>query len=225
MLQSRLLPFLFVAVLLSGCAKNYLSPDARQLAARHRVIAVVPPIVILENWNKSQPNEQERREGLKVQQTLYSWLYARKSLNKLPINILTVRETNDVLENAGYFDRAELSPAAICQLLGVDGLIITDYGVKNKASGGEALASAMLLGVKPASAKTNMTLGLFDGSTEKVIWSYQDKLYDYDRSSSVNIGETIGQSLPHQDALNLIIKRASSRLPYARKAASFVLAH
>jgi len=192
-------------LLLIGCAKKYQSSDATQLANAHRIIAIVPPSPNL----YSESPENDKRESINFQQRLYSWLLSWKAKNQLTVDILRIRETNDLLEEAGYFAGNDLSPSQLCDILKVDGILTSQYSSRNKFSSGESIAIGMVLGAMtgtlpagPATGKVGSILELYDGNTGEMIWSYEQKKSTY------------VQTRTSSEAMEKIMKSASKNMPY-----------
>ena len=78
---------------------------------------------------------------------MYSWLLKRKMQNRIFVEIQDVETTNAKLRKAGYFDYNPMSPNEICEALGVDGVIISNYSLFKPMSEGTAVALGLLVGV------------------------------------------------------------------------------
>ncbi|MPR36173.1 hypothetical protein [Salmonirosea aquatica] len=207
----RKISFFFLVVLICGCAKKYSNPVTQQVADSHRIIAIVPPSVNL----NTETQENAMRESINFQQRLYSWLLSWKAKNQLSVDILKTRETNDLLEEAGYFDGNDLSPSKICEILVVDAILTSHYSSRHKFSSGESRAIGTILGAVngtlptagPATGKVSSILELYDGNTGEMIWAYEQKKSTY-------VGATPYHTRTSSEAMEKIMKSASKNMPY-----------
>ena len=203
--------FFLTVILLNGCAKKYQSSAATQLAVTHRIIAIVPPSVNL----NTETEENAMRESINFQQRLYSWLLSWKAKNQLSVDILRIRETNDLLEEAGYFAGNDLSTTQICEILDVDAILTSYYSSRNKFSSGESRAIGTIIGAVngtiptagPATGKVSSILELYDGKTGEMIWAYEQKKSTY-------VGATPYHTRTSSEAMEKIMKSASKNMPY-----------
>lgn len=207
----RMVIFSLIVSLAIGCAKKYQSSTAVQLADTHRIIAIIPPSVNL----YPEAGEDAMRESINFQQRLYSWLLSWKVKNQLSVDILRVQETNDLLEDAGYFAGNDLTPSQICDILDVDGILTSQYSSRNKISSGESMAIGIIVGVAtarlpttgPATGRVSSILELYDGNTGEMIWSYEEK-------KSTFTGGTPYHTRTSSEAMDGIMKSASKSMPY-----------
>ncbi len=220
MVKSALCTVIFLLTVLSliGCAQKYLSSSARQLVGVHRVIAVVPPT----SNPYPEAGENTMGQSINLQQRLYSWLMSRKVKNQLSVDVLRVRETNDLLEEAGYFAGKELSPRQICDLLGVDAILTSQYSARQKISGAEssvlglagtvvgAAGGAIILPSNPPTGSVSSVLELYDGRTGEMFWSYGEKV-------SVYTGGTPYDTRTSSESIDQIMSAASRNMPYFKR--------
>ena len=64
-----------VTFLLQSCAKIFYSPDARNLASTHKIIAIIPPKVSIAARKKVDAAaliEQQKTESINFQREMYS---------------------------------------------------------------------------------------------------------------------------------------------------------
>jgi hypothetical protein len=72
-----------------------------------------------------------------------AWMLKRKMQGKLTQEILVVETTNAKLISAGYPGKA-MTTSEICSVLGVEGLIGSNFGLSKPMSDGTAIALAIL---------------------------------------------------------------------------------
>lgn len=199
--------FLLAAALIciSSCAKIYYSPDAKVRADSHEIIAIAPPRVAIAARKKVEAEamkEQQRTESTNFQNEMYSWLLRRKMQNRILVEIQDVATTNAKLLKAGYFDDNPLSPSEICEVLGVDGLITSNYSLTKPMSDGAAIAVGLIAGVWGSTNNTTVTLEIHDRETKKLLWNYNHKM-------SGSIGSSSAQLVDN------LMRGASKRMPYS----------
>lgn len=196
--------FVLAALMLSSCAKIYYSPDARTRATSHKVIAIAPPKVSIAATKKMDANaliEQQKTESLNFQKEMYSWLLRRKMQNRIFVEIQDTESTNAKLKKAGYFDDNPMTPSEVCETLGVDGLITSNFALSKPMSEGGAIALGLVFGVWGATNNTTVSMEIHDAQNRKLLWSYNHQI-------SGSVGSTPAQLV---DAL---MRNASKKMPY-----------
>ncbi len=198
--------FIFTSVLflLSSCATIYSSEDAIPLARAQKIIAIVPPTVSIAAGKKTDAEaikEQQRTESLNFQKEIFSWMLKRKMQGKLNQEILDVETTNAKLAQGGYPEKP-MSPSEICAVLGVDGIIGSNFGLTKPMSEGAAIALAVL-GVGGSSTnEVRVNLNIQDCSNKKLIWNYDHKYSGGVGSSPARLIEAL-------------MREASNKMPYS----------
>lgn len=198
--------FIFTSVLflLSSCATIYSSEDAIPLARAQKIIAIVPPTVSIAAGKKTDAEaikEQQRTESLNFQKEIFSWMLKRKMQGKLTQEILDVETTNAKLAQAGYPEKP-MSPSEICAVLGVDGIIGSNFGLTKPMSEGAAIALAVLGVGGSATNEVRVNLNIQDCSNKKLIWNYDHKYSGGVGSSPAKLIETL-------------MREASNKMPYS----------
>jgi hypothetical protein len=197
-----LLATLFI---LSNCAKIYYSPEAKSSASSHQIIAIAPPKVSIAARKKVDAEamkEQQKTESANFQNEMYSWLLKRKMQNKIHVEILDIQTTNAKLKKAGYFDENPMTPNEICEVLGVDGLITSNYSLSKPMSEGAALAVGLLVGFWGSTNDATVTLELHDRETKKLLWNYNHTV-------SGGVGSSPAQLVDN------LMRHASKKMPYS----------
>lgn len=193
--------------LISNCAKIYYSPDATERASSHQIIAIAPPKVSIAAMKKVDAEtikEQQKTESINFQKEMHSWLLKRKMQNRISVEIQNVETTNAKLRKAGYYDDNPMSPSEICEALGVDGVITSNYSLTKPMSDGAAVALGVLVGVWGSTNNTTVTIEIHDRETKKLLWNYNHK-------ASGSIGSSPAQ------LVNNLMRKSSKKMPYIIK--------
>ena len=192
-----------VTFLLQSCAKIFYSPDATPLARAQKVIAIAPPKVAIaarKNIDGTALIEQQKAESVNFQREMYSWMLKRKMQGTISVEIQDVETTNARLANAGFNNGQLLTPIDMCNILGVDGIMTSNYSLSKPMSEGAAIAFALLVGVWGATNEAAASLSIHDQSENKMIWNYDHKL-----SSSLGSPARLVDDL---------MRQASREMPY-----------
>lgn len=201
--------FFFLAAVVAitafgSCARVYFSPEARSISYQHRLIAVAPPKVTIAATRKTDPaaiQEQQKLESGNFQKEMISWLLRRKMQNKIFVDVMDAETVNAKLQRAGYFDGNPMTPAEICETLGVDGLITSNYALTKPISEGAAVAIGLLTGAWASTNTTNVNMEIHDRNTGKMIWNYNHQVQG-------SVGSTPAQLVDN------LMRNASRKLPY-----------
>lgn len=202
----QFLPIVLVVILFSSCAKIFYSPDAYKLAHNQKIIAIVPPTVSIAANRKVDGEalkEQQKTESLNFQKEMYSWMLKRNMQGKITQEIQETETTNAKLKKAGYPENA-LTNAELCELLGVDGIMTSNYSLSKPMSDGAAVAVALLVGAWGATNEVHVSLSISDCSNKKLIWNYDHKF-------SGSIGSSPAR------LVDGLMRQASKKMPYLNK--------
>ena len=203
--MKKILNIIFITtfVLITGCATVYLSPDGQGLANKHDLIAILPPNVVFKSTKKMSAEtvkQQQEDESKIFQQEIYTYLLKRKTRGQMVINIQDVEETN-VAINRNDLDLTKMTSSEICELLEVDGILSSQFGLSKPMSTGVAIALLLLTDIAGSTNEVTISLSLKDCSTKSLIWKY-----DHKYSGGV-------LSSPAQLVTGLM-KDASKKMPY-----------
>ncbi len=193
-------------ILLSSCAKIFYSPDAKALAKKHQTIAILPSSLTIDANRKvyaEAMKAKQNTEALYFQYEIYSWMLKRKMQGKLTKEIQEIETTNAKLKKAGYPDNP-LTNAELCEVLGVDGIMSSTFGLYKPMSEGAAVAVGVLIGVWGSTNEVRAIVSISDCENEKLIWNYENKL-----SGSVG-------SSPSR-LVDQLMRQASRKMPYVMK--------
>lgn len=200
------LSLIFLAsILFSSCAKIFYSPDASALALNQKNIAIIPPTVSIAASKKvdaESMKEQQKTESINFQKEMYSWMLKRKMQGKISQEIQEIETTNAKLKKAGY-PQTPLTTAELCDVLGVDGIMTSNYALSKPMSDGAAVAVAVFLGALGSTNEVRVSLSISDCKNKKLIWNYEHKF-------SGGLGSS-------QSALvDGLMKQASKKMPYVK---------
>jgi len=191
------------ALMFSSCAKIFYSPDAYTLARDQKIIAIMPPAVSIAANKKIDAAamiEQQKTESINFQKEMYSWMLKRKMQGNIIQEIQEVETTNALLKKAGYPENP-LTSAELCSVLGVDGIMTSNYSLSKPMSDGAAVAVALLIGAWGATNEVIVSLSINDCINKKLI-------FNYDHKYSGSLGSSPARLV---DAL---MRQASKKMPY-----------
>lgn len=194
------------ALLLQGCAKVYYTADSRALAGGHKIIAVVPPKVLIlprKPVDLTLLSEQQKIESASFQKEVYSWLLKRKMDGRITVDIQDIETTNEILSKGGPLGVRTMAQATMCKELGVDAIVTSSFTMSKPMSEGAALALGLLIGVWGPTNEVDGTISIHDGATARMIFNY-----DHTLSSSFGSPGFIVEAL---------LRRASRKMPYIIK--------
>lgn len=196
----------FVLLLLSSCAKVFYSPDAYALAHNQEIIAIIQPTVSITTNKKVDAEalkEQQKTESINFQREMYSWMLRRKMQGKITQDIQEIETTNAKLKKAGY-PESPLSTTELCEVLGVDGIMTSNYGLSKPMSQGVAVALILLDDEWGSTNEVHASVSINDCENKKLIWNYDHKF-------SGGLGSTpVG-------LVDELMREASEKMPYMKK--------
>ena len=193
------------AILFSSCAKIFYSPDAYTLAHRQNNIAIIPPTVSItanKNIDAESMKEQQRTESINFQREMYSWMLKRKMQGKISQEIQEIETTNAKLKKAGY-PEVQFTSSELCEVLGVDGVMTSNYGLSKPMSDGAAVAVALLVGAWGSTNEVRVSLSISDCNNKKLIWNYDHKF-------SGRLGSSPSR------LVDGLMRQASKKMPYMK---------
>lgn len=203
-IQQKLLLF-SLTILLFSCARIYHSPDADALAQKQKTIAIIKPTVSIAAGRRIDADalkEQQKTESVNIQKEIYSWMLRRKDQGKLNQEIQEIETTNAILQKAGYPESA-LTIAELCKVLGVDGIITSNFSMSKPMSEGASIATGVLFGTWGTTNEVEATMSIHDCGAKKMIWNYNHKF-------SGSIGSTPAR------LVDGLMRQASRKMPYIK---------
>ncbi len=204
--MKRILPLLILAIIFSGCASIYLAPNGKATANKHEIIAIVKPKVSIKARKKDNADaiqESQRTSSIEFQQEIYKYMLKRKSKGKILVDVQDVEETNALLAKSGK-DIQFLTTREICDILGVDGIITSNFGLSKPMSAGGAIALALLAGVGTNTNEVVVTLSIKNCEDKSLIWKYDHKYSGGIGSSPSRLVEGL-------------MRHASKKMPYFKR--------
>jgi len=192
-----------VAVLFSSCAKIFYSSDAYSLAHSQKIIAIIPPTVSIAASKKVDAQalkEQQKTESINFQKEMYFWMLNRKMKGEILQEMQEIETTNAKLNKAGY-PATPLTTAELCEVLGVDGIMTSNYSLSKPISDGAAVVLALLVGVWGATNEVRVSLSVSDCSNKKLIWNYDHRFSGSIGSSPLRL-------------VDRLMRQASKKMPY-----------
>lgn len=191
-----------ITFLLSACANIYHSPDYKQLSKKHNTIAIIPPTILIGNFENidSEVAIQQKAESLNLQMEMYAWMLKKKKQESLLKDIQPIQTTNALLQKAGY-PETPFTNAQICDILGVDGVINSYFGLSKPVPDNIALTTGIIFNAWLPTNEINSTLSIDDCEHKKLIWNFNYK-------ASGLYGSTPSRFV------NQIMNKASLKMPY-----------
>ncbi|MEC8968755.1 MAG: hypothetical protein VX756_06375 [Bacteroidota bacterium] len=165
-------------------------------------MAILPPSVSIAAKRKTEAEaikEQQKTESSNFQKEMHAWLLKRQMKGQFSCEFQEPDYTNAKLKKAGYPEEP-LTTGEICELLNVDGLIKSNFGLSSPMSDAAAVASTLLLGFGVTNeVRINYTIS--DCSSNKLIFSYDHKYQGGLGSSSSTLVDAlmrrISKKMPH----------------------------
>ena len=201
-----LLIVVITALLFSSCAKIFYSPDAYTLARDQKTFAIIPPSVSIAANKKidaESMKEQQRTESLNFQKEMYSWMLKRKMQGRINQEIQEVETTNALLKKVGYPENP-LTLTELCSVLGVDGIMSSNYSLSKPMSDVAAVAVAVIVGAWGSTNEVTVSLSINDCMNKKLI-------FNYDHKYSGSIGSSPARLVDE------LMREASKKMPYIVK--------
>ncbi len=202
-MKKSILLLVVAAFILQSCAKIFYTPDARPLAQNQKIIAIAPPKVSIaprKNVDGAALIEQQKTESVNFQREMYSWMLKRKMQGTISVDIQDVETTIALLSKAGINEGKVFTPDDMCRILGVDGILTSNYSLTKPMSEGAAIALGVIAGVWGPTNEATASLSIHDSGTKKMIWNYDHKL-----SSSLSTPAKLVDDL---------MRQASRKMPY-----------
>ena len=144
--------------------------------------------------------EQQRTESINFQKEMYSWMLKRKMQGKISQEIQEIETTNAKLKKAGYPENP-LTTSELCEVLGVDGIMTSNYGLSKPMSDGAAIAISLLAGASGSTNEVRVSLSISDCNNKKLIWNYDHKF-------SGGLGSSPSRLVDD------LMRQASKKMPY-----------
>jgi hypothetical protein len=212
-MKKCILPVFVILVLASCGPKIYKSNEFDDVAAKHKIVAILPADVTISlrpNAAKKMTAEEleKNRESTAyaIQDKMYSWFLRRSDKLNYTVKFQDVSKTNSILKEAGfsYADIRTGSKEKLAKLLGVDAVISNITRMDKPMSEGVAVAVGILIGAWGSTNNVNTTINIHEAKEGNLIWKY-----DYVAQGSVG-------SSP-ENLVNALMRNASRKFPYNEK--------
>ena len=190
-----------LSIFVSSCASIYLAPNGKSIANKHETVAIVIPKVSIKARKKDNAEaikESQRTSAFEFQQEIYKYLLKRKTQGKMQVNIQDVEETNAILERSNI---KNLTTKEMCELLEVDAIMTSNFGLTKPMSTGGAIALAVFTGFGAATNEVVVTISIKNCEDKSLLWKYDHKYSGGLGSSASRLVETL-------------MKKASKKMPY-----------
>ena len=205
--MKKLLSILFAAmVVVTSCEPVYKAANFQETANQHRVIAVLPPKVIIEIKSAKEAEaikNQEKIESERFQNALVSYLNENHTKNTIFVKAQNTEETNKILADNNITSLAGRSYQVLAKLLGVDAVVSSRVSLAKPLTNGEAFFTSLLTGYAAPSKITTVDLSLTDTNSGKMFWNYN--------------WQTGGTFISTEKLTNSLMKAAAYKFPYKTK--------
>ena len=187
-------------------AEIFYAPNAISQMSNHKIIAIAPPqisIAVRKNMDKRALNEQYRSESEKLQMEMYLYLKSQKARSEINTEILDVQTTNSLLSESGHPNNNILTPKEMCELLGVDAILFSNYDLEKPMSIGAAVALDLLVGVSGKTNTVAVTLKIHDNVASSILWKYSNEISGSYLSSANSL-------------VTYLMKDVKKKMPYSK---------
>lgn len=191
---------------LSSCAKVFYSPDAQKLASKEKLLAIAPPKVSIaakKNVDAESLKTQQMTESTNFQNEMYTWLLQRQMKGLISQKIQEVEVSQSKIQAANPTGKV-LTNKEVCDILGVDGIITSNFALAKPMSDGAAVAAAVLIGVWGSTNSVAVTANTYNCSEEKITMSFDHKV-------SGGLGSNTSSLVDE------LMRIFSKRMPHAKK--------
>lgn len=210
-MKLRVLALVVAAAFLSACATVYTSQDFSRHQTRHKSVAILPFKVSIElkklpdGVTAEQVRKSEFDEAYLFQKQLYNQLLVQYSKQRYTVEFQDIDRTNVLLERAGikYENLSSSTKDEVAKILGVDSVISGQIKREKPMSTGAAIVSTLFLGFG-ATNKVTVNMGIHDGATANLLWSYDHEVQGGLGSSAEGLAKSLMSSI-------------SKKFPYNRK--------
>lgn len=121
---------------------------------------------------------------------------------KISPDILDIETTNTKLRKAGYTE-TYFTPFEMCETLGVDCVLSSNFALSKPMSDGAAVALFVLVGESGATNEVRVSLNIHDCENKKHIWNYDNLFSDGIGSSPSRL-------------VDQLMRQSSKRTPYTQ---------
>lgn len=190
----------------------YEDPSFEAIALTHDIIAILPfdaSVTLrpkdMKDITPEQLDRMEISEGEGIQSAMHSWFLKRKKQGKLRIDVQPAMVTKAKLLRAGITIElmAAYTPQELCEILGVDAIIMGTFETNKPMSQGAAIAMNVLFGFAGTTEKALINLSIYEGENGALMCNYQKNL-------------TGGMGSSTEYLINILMRKASRRIAYTK---------
>lgn len=188
----------------------YEDPRFPALSRTHETIAILPfdaTITLrprqMKDISPEQLDRMEMSEGESIQGAMHSWFLKRKKRGTLRIDVQSPNVTRAKLLKEGITREIlpAYEPVELCNILGVDAIIMGTFETNKPMSQGAAIAIGVLFGVGGTTEKAVVNMSIYEGENGELMCSYLK-----------NLNGGLGSS--SEDLINVLMRKASRRIAY-----------
>lgn len=203
-MKIKILLLCTVLFILSGCEPVYKAANFREVANGHKIVAVLPPNVIIEIKNSSEKDKIDKQESLeseRFQNALVDYITLHYNNKDIFVNAQSVSETNRILSENNITTLTGRNYQDLAALLNVDAVVVSRISLANPLTNSEAFFTGLLAGPIGVHSKiSTVDLSLTDKNTGKMFWNYN--------------WETGGTFISSEKLTNSLMKSAAYKFPY-----------
>jgi len=166
----------------------YKDPNLNEEVSKHKKVAILPfeASILYKKLPKDFNIEDHKIEEIVLANNMQFSLYSKLSRNKdgFSVELQRIETTNSLLNDNGILGNLEkFTPYQIAKALGVDAVLYCTYTYTKIASDMEALAVELLLGSSKV-ATAELTIGIYNGADDKLLWSFAKTMNQESSGSS-----------------------------------------
>lgn len=204
------LSLIFIALIFSGCATIYESPDINERISQHKVIAILPFDAAIKYGELSFENNSDRIEeeqeimGLYFQEQMY--LRFLRYVHEYNIEFQDISKTNTLLKQNDivYYNINDYTKEELAKILNVDAVVSGKIFTNKPISTGAAIALELLTKEEQVTNEVNVNVSLYDGKDSKL-------LYKYDHTYEGGIGSS------QEELSKSMMRSIAKNFPYRKK--------
>lgn len=195
-----------------GQTNLYENPEFISIAKTHKTIGILPFKTSIQLRPKQMKEitpealqELEKKEGLSVQNGMYSWFLIRKKRGDLVVDIQDPNRTAALLlkNNIMTHNMYEYTMEEIAKILGVDAVISGTFETDKPMSEGASVALGVLFGFWGSTNTAVINISIHNAYDGVLLWNYNKK-----------VSGSIGSST--DDLINTLMRKTSRRLAYTK---------
>lgn len=201
-----------IAIEVNAQTKLYVHPDANTYVKNTKTIAILPLNVQvklrpkkLKDFTPEQIIDMGKNEAIDIQKAMYSWFLTRKKRGKLLVGVQNPTKTNVLLKKAGVdiHSYGDYLPSELGKILGVETIVTGTFETSKPMSSGAAVGLMLLTRFGFTTNTATMNMDFISTKDDEIVVNYLKK-----------IRGSIGTD--SQDLINILMRKASRRIPYTK---------